>query len=488
MKQNNLGGAQLAGAILALAAMVFLVTFAMNYLGSGGERRPTVVRSTAGLGRKLTFRTLTAPERWILPGQGKNRNGSVLRLYDTVLECEGKKGGHQDFWFINDNEAPLNVGLADKNCSCSSVKLFLPPVAWQPLAHLLAAEAVGLPAEGTGLLPLVCARAAGSSVLESAAEGHDLLKGQESVTVPAGVVGWVRLGWKGDKTGGQQLSAQLWTERKEGGETVSLEARVLFHHALELDKDRNVGLVRDEELPHRETIKIWSATHPVLHLRAQAVTTRKPDADPFVVSEPEPLSMEELQELERENNSSGEGAMPRAPGRVLCAYRVHVTLLPLSKDGKTPFELGPFHRWLEISAPEEGISPIQVTIHGRVRGAVSVVNDEEGGGVHLGDFRQSLGKRTHIELQTDGADLDLKVDGERTPKYLTASLGDPQDVGSGRRLWTLHIEVKPNQARGKFPRLEDPVYRDSAVYLKSLQPGKPPRAIRIPVGGTAIEG
>jgi hypothetical protein len=50
----------------------------------------------------------------------------------------------------------------------------------------------------------------------------------------------------------------------------------------------------------------------------------------------------------------------------------------------------------------------------------------------------------------------------------------------------LEVRIPRDKARGEFPRLDDPVYHDSAIYVKTKE--KPPRTIRIPVTGTANEG
>jgi hypothetical protein len=67
-----------------------------------------------------------------------------------------------------------------------------------------------------------------------------------------------------------------------------------------------------------------------------------------------------------------------------------------------------------------------------------------------------------------------------------AKLEGPQKSLGGHRMWVLRVEVPPSAARGEFPRLEDPVFRDSAIYVKTNE--QPPRSIRIPVRGVANEG
>ena len=49
----------------------------------------------------------------------------------------------------------------------------------------------------------------------------------------------------------------------------------------------------------------------------------------------------------------------------------------------------------------------------------------------------------------------------------------------------MKAKVLPNKVDGEFPRINDPLYEDSAIYLNVATPGKPLRSIRIPVSGRA---
>ena len=79
-----------------------------------------------------------------------------------------------------------------------------------------------------------------------------------------------------------------------------------------------------------------------------------------------------------------------------------------------------------------------------------------------------------------------RLEKDRLPKYLEARLPAKPNVsgsGSGHQTWRLEVRVRPGEARGQFPRQEDPAYADSAVYVQIV--GKTPRSIRVPVSGTA---
>ncbi len=170
---------------------------------------------------------------------------------------------------------------------------------------------------------------------------------------------------------------------------------------------------------------------------------------------------------------------------VLSGYRVPVTLHARAKDG-TPFELGHFRRYVQLASDDEGIEPVQVRISGMVQGDVTVGDGKEGrGSISLGPFHRSRGARGSITVQTD-KDFDLTLDSSRIPAYLKVDFPDkPEMTPSGHRVWVLSVEVPPNAAQGEFPRSDDPVYHDSAIYVKTNE--KPPRFIRIPVTGAANE-
>ena len=99
---------QWVGAVLILAAMVFAITFAMNYLGGSGGKQVAVEAKTV---RQLRFHVPFAPAE------------------GGLLECEtrNKRTYHQDFWFKNENAEDVKLGLDGTSCQCSSVRLYTLP-------------------------------------------------------------------------------------------------------------------------------------------------------------------------------------------------------------------------------------------------------------------------------------------------------------------------------------------------------------------------
>jgi hypothetical protein len=171
------------GAAVVLAVMVFGITFAMNYLGGGGLRRTDQLPPNQ---RLLSFEYRVA----------------------MPLEWERKVPGQYDFWFTNDEDEPITIGLDHKTCRCASVQAFVLPEKRRPQLLAVAGAFEGLLAQGLVLQGAVLA--AGSyEALERGLDGKELLQQDEDVsaTVPARAVGWVRLKWSGEQAGPQRLNA-----------------------------------------------------------------------------------------------------------------------------------------------------------------------------------------------------------------------------------------------------------------------------------------
>src|SRR5262245_15308776 len=109
--------AQWTGAVFALAAMVFVITFAMNYLGGRDNNSVQPTGPTARL-NSLTF---SAEE---FPAQPQ---ATPLPVATKRLNCEVKKPEEHDFWFVNENAEPVAVGLKSKSCRCSHAELYVVP-------------------------------------------------------------------------------------------------------------------------------------------------------------------------------------------------------------------------------------------------------------------------------------------------------------------------------------------------------------------------
>src|SRR5262249_10249986 len=125
--------AQWIGAVLALAVLVFIVTFAMQWLGSdtGSREGKPPPPSDA----QLEFYARSAP----LPGPG----GGL-----PFIECEVRQTSSHDYWFDNPSDKPVTLGLQRKTCACSGVQAFVLPESGKARLVEAAAGLRGLVAAG----------------------------------------------------------------------------------------------------------------------------------------------------------------------------------------------------------------------------------------------------------------------------------------------------------------------------------------------------
>jgi len=284
--------------------------------------------------------------------------------------------------------------------------------------------------------------------------------------------------------------ATLWMASpnpRGGGSYARLEARVFITEPVVLiAKQVPLPAVTIRELANLEKSHTGKQTWIICgsmtrrHFQAQAELIHdhlKAESDPVEVGEPLPLSPDDLHKLAKD---FGDG-MPT----ILSALKFPVTLKAHAKDG-TPVEWGRFRRFVKMTA-EDSNDPVTVQVTGEVLGDVTV--GEVGkvrGALDLGPFPRKRGTQGSLILQTDEKNLDLELDSSRLPEYMKATLSKPKVTTRGHRSWELHVEIPKNAAWGEFPRDDSPVYRDSAVYVKTKD--KPPRSIRVPVMGTANDG
>jgi hypothetical protein len=429
---------QLVAAVGALAALVFGVTFAVNYLGNSGG---TESKTTPDEPSKATL-SLNFPVKKYPPDE------------ESALEVEMNKAGFHDFWFQNDNDQPVKLGLIRKNCTCSSVELYAASPDAPITQEVLKDESKVRELQGK-IKPVDLAHA--------------------DANVPPGTTGWVRLSWSGARPI-DRLGAELWMDDKERGDHVRLETLVKFLGAMLVDNPtRDVGVVRAGGVPVQASFFVFSCTRNALHFKAEPVEEPNLSSSPFAVSQPVQVPDEELRRMEKQQ-------APGAGSHVRCGYRFHVTVRERSADGKDPIDLGPFRRVIRLTSTDEGVEPLEVIVTGIVEGEVSVIGDDQGR-VLFQNFPASRGKVHAITLRADSKDIDLEV--FKKPEFLKAELSKPEEGAFGRRTWRLRLEVLPNKITGAFPRYEDPDLRDCALYLSMKTKGDYARRIRIPVSGMA---
>ncbi len=320
--------------------------------------------------------------------------------------------------------------------------------------------------------------------LEEKRQGAALTK-ENRETIPPGAVGCVRLHWNADRPEPRRLTVYLWTDRPQTEVKTQLEAGLLILPPAMVavrpplvvrDDEIGVGALGPRDLPRSWPVYCGSGTRLELSVEAKVEHDGRPEAaDPFVVGPVERLSAVECRELEKQ------GSIPR----LLCGYRVMVTLREAAPDG-TPLERGRFRRAVRLTCPDAGLSQ-RVSLEGAVLGDVVVGTRADGGTVQMGSFPAAEGAAAMVPLQSDVTGLELEVDAARTPAFLDVPpLKEPEVTPSGHRTWKLVVRVRPNGVLGKFPSDDNPALRDSAVYVR--RKGGPPRTIRIPVVGTANSG
>lgn len=455
-------------AAVVMALMIGGITFVMMYLGDG-RTDPNAPKAAE---QGLTFGVKKYPQT----------DG------EKALACELNQSGHHDFWFQNDSGREVPVGLVRKSCKCSQVELAL--LSESAKARVLASAAARVlqraPRTLTDL-PTWAATFQYDQVYPAAAVPEEgvvttrLQQMENMVAVPNGAVGWVRLRFHGEEEKPRPLEAELWMFDRNGTNTVSLDLGVMVASPVLVNKEITVGEMNltDLDKGKKEWIICYSVTRPKFRVRAARASSAfiPAEADPLEVGDPIPLSDTDLRRIEQTKSMH--------MLHVKSGYRIPVRLNAYSKDG-TPFQLGHFRRLVKLTFDDDRLEPMEVDLVGVVFGNVVVGDGKDRGAIEFGTFRSSEGARGSITLHSDVKGLKLELDSKRLPKFLKVHFPpSPQKGPGGHSLWPLRVEVPKDAAHGSFPNLEDPDYRDCAIYVRTIEEGKKPRAIRIPVTGTA---
>jgi hypothetical protein len=427
--------AQMVALLVAVVLIVFVATFARQYLGQ--KQAPPVVQPTKDVAAALHF------PRTVWPDLGP----------DEALppEMERNASGHHDFWFENTLDRPVQLHLSRKNCTCSEVLFGLAP-AGHPGAE-------SPPPEGVTFQKMV---------------GEDSPGGGQAVEVPGRARGWVRMVWNSKKLGPERLVAEMWSSAVEGRlASTRLESRIyLVDPVLVLPDIKEVQVeALDPGSPPREaSFVLFSATRPELKIEPEPAEVQKKN-HPFVsVGRPVPLGEAERAALAREHKLT-----------VRCAYRLPVTIRERLDDGSQN-AIGPFRTPLNVPTDATD-KPLELALLGSVRGEVSVVSDTDiKDRILLGSFPSRFGVTKTVALETEpGVELVL----ERVPDFMRVQGPTKDGPGADRQTWTRTVSVEPNQVNGSFPRKEDLRLQDTAIYLRTKS--QPPRRVRIPVGGNASQ-
>ncbi len=257
-------------AALILALMIGGITFVVVYINNSS--RGGVVETPPPRG-ELIFATKRYPD---------DEGGKALTTEVNQL-------GQHDFWFYNDSDQNLTVGLNKKGCTCSEVDLSIVPESWKPR---LLAEAAGrlLQRAPRGLdgLPTLAATFDPKRIfpevpaepdddvdrgeLGRGAGRRDRLGASELATLASRTAPPVRRAVAGEAR--QHLNARLdvgvHDRRTDGGEQGSVGRRFDLR---DLEKGKKVWIV------------CWSVTRPSFRIVAEPIhERRKAESDPFEVA------------------------------------------------------------------------------------------------------------------------------------------------------------------------------------------------------------
>jgi hypothetical protein len=448
---------QWTSALAVLVAMVFGITFLVTYVSNP-----------------------EAPDEGQGAGGGADENGPILsfliKTYPDSIPGEHGLTGGQVFWFVNEEDRPIKMGMNRTSCRCASVQAaYFPTEVKSRFVPMLAFGGVGSLATNPDVVANLTDESAGGPL-----SVHEL-DNSSVVEIPGKTIGWVLMRWKGDSIGSQLLTAQVWMNNRN--QTLNLEARVYFVEPVRLTEADRRRVVQSPltlgRLPFEDNIFCWSSTRDHFDLEA-SVRGSNPTQDPFTVGKPVKLTTAECRSLTKQYG------LDKIVVPVRSGYRVPITLREKGADGKTMVDLGTIRRWVSLKAPDiEPVEPILTSYEMTIVGDVQLNMRGEARTVDFGPFNRAQGSKTvPVSVWTDNPAVSLEVDRERTSPFIEAHLEEEtSSTAQARRTWRINIKVRPNQAIGDFPRGDDGQYQDSAVYLKIK--GGTWKSIRIPVQGSA---
>jgi hypothetical protein len=459
------------GALVVMVLVIFSLTFVRNYLGVDSSNDDSSSTSDSADLAELSVPIKKYPYM--------ARSGMVV----GKVELEHRKPGYQDYWFENDKDEKIRLGAISKSCKCQGVEVFVLPDGY-------AMRMPYSPPQPDIALPLgLLGRRAFEAFIEERESSVDLEAMKESLVVlnpddpnaeaeiPPHRVGWIRMKWTGEKAGKMNLTAKLWLHHPGSGLEIELERMADFVEPVRVVAgDLKFATTRLQDLPLNSSFFVWSATRKSFNITK--VESGRPaglpaSADPFVIGEPVWMTTDQCARL----------ALALNQGRVFSGYKVPLTLQKVAPDGKTPFDLGNFRRRVEILT-DASDKPLFSTFTGVIQGDVHVSGVDESGGISFESFRRDSRPKRFVLIRTDDPAIKLELDKSRVPEYLLAALSQEANPAGPSGTWKLEITVLPT-AFGPFPRDDDPVYRDSAVYIRTAGPS--PRTVRVAVKGDASD-
>lgn len=450
------------GGVGVLMGSVFLVTFLNNWY-TKPPKAPTnpegPINTPLSSVADLTFYQSKYPVNPEIP--------AIVQEY--------KAPGYHDFWFTNETKETVFFGLDRKNCTCSSVEVFVVPDSWLKTPEALAIGSGKSPTAGQlsdaheAKKPALLALE--SSIKPTALENQDRV----SITVPSGSLGWVRLRYNNDKVGPINLFATLWYGKFDSGINSRLEIRNDVVPLMRADTNEiRLGLISPSRQVGSGEVIAYSSTREKIDVAFES-RIKLDKGDILETKGPFLLNAQELGEFSK-----------KIGGPVKSAYRFVVKgTLPKVGADQAQTEFGPFVRPFRLVCRDldetDTFRNYSVNVGGAIDSEVRVLGASNEGFVEFRNFPINLGKKVRARLETSNTDIKLEVDTTRTSKFLkVVQVGEPEKLSRGIG-YDFDIIIEPNKVNGAFPREDDPALRDSAFYIRTA--GKTPKLIRVPVNG-----
>jgi hypothetical protein len=344
------------------------------------------------------------------------------------ITAESGPDSYRDFQFQSQRDHPVSIGVELKDCQCASIYIWLAPDEWKGLDSKEMKARAG-----------------------SADQKWTLLEQNTGFSTPAGSVGLLRLGWKGNKLGDERFWASLWVDDAGERGFQRIETTVHFIEPIVVRPENNLKL-KEVDLgtlgageQRSVNFLCYSGTRKQFTL-----TEIGKDKSPFIdLGKPQALKDDELRTLAEKTGKT-----------VLSAFRVIVIVH--ENVGDRRLDLGPFRlpvAWQTDVAPGHLTSTV---VTGSVAGEVELVSDKGKPFVDLGAFSPTRSSPNVFVLESSDPNIDLAVDEERSLEFLKAELVDAQ-VADGKKRWQVRVQYRPDALfRGTFPSADRPGY-DSDV-------------------------
>lgn len=376
------------------------------------------------------------------------------RLY--AREFERGAAGRYYFPFQVHAEQGSEFGVSHKSCDCAELHVAVVP-----------------DADGDRFAKDMMENAAVEPPISPSWNWQSLKKTEtQGVSLGAGKRAILRVDFTNRRPPGENLNLRnrVWVRSAVTGQKQEFDVKIsaVSTNPLRTKRDRvDVGIIQPGSFS-KAAFLVWSPTRDEVKFALQEKNNDK--LFKIDVVPRDPAACAELQAQLRQEDIMT---------RVRAAWDVTVTVY--ESKGGVQFDQGYFLRSLGYDLPDaaDDIPPLIITglVHSddiRIGG----VADQ--GKINLKSFPAQDGTRKAISVSTN---RDIELDPQNVsvhPASLRVKVTEKtKDKAGNKRNWTLEVEVPPNQLFGT-------ISEDSAVILRTK--ATPPRLIRIPLVGHAVQG